>query len=470
MKLFHSFGLFRHPDHINRFSVDNRTAFIDNDFMFSAIRFYWDILYYLLTTIGMWKVFGKCGAKKWHALIPAYRFYVLAVCADRKDTGRIWFLLDIANIAVSMAGIFTIAILNLTGAWSYAIQILIFAVGITEQLFIIKIYASLCDMFSRKKWWVVFFIFNIPVIFIWGISGKFRPNSTIQDRVIRAAALTNRNVEEKDEGLTINIRKRTVKSVAGTKVLLRDIHMHIAPGRMVLLLGGSGAGKTTFLNAVTGFEKADASITLNGKDVYKDFEEMKYDIGFVPQMDLIRYNDSVLMTVSDSAKLKLPASMRKEDLNSKISEVMNIFGLKAVQNNIVSKQSGGQKKRISIATEFIADPYLFILDEPDSGLDGVLARDLMRRLHEISREGRIVIVITHSPDRVADFFDDVIILAKDAERTGRLVFCGEIEKARTFFGTNTMEEMVRMINRKEEGGEGMADELIEKFGRVNSEN
>ena len=239
---------------------------------------------------------------------------------------------------------------------------------------------------------------------------------------------------------------------------------------MVLLLGGSGAGKTTFLNAVTGFEKADASITLNGKDVYKDFEEMKYDIGFVPQMDLIRYNDSVLMTVSDSAKLKLPASMRKEDLNSKISEVMNIFGLKAVQNNIVSKQSGGQKKRISIATEFIADPYLFILDEPDSGLDGVLARDLMRRLHEISREGRIVIVITHSPDRVADFFDDVIILAKDAERTGRLVFCGEIEKARIFFGTNTMEEMVRMINRKEEGGEGMADELIEKFGRVNSEN
>lgn len=197
---------------------------------------------------------------------------------------------------------------------------------------------------------------------------------------------------------------------------------------------------------------------------------MKYEIGFVPQMDLIRYNDSVIRTVSDSAKLKLPSALKKDEMNSKISEVMNIFGLTAVQNNIVSKQSGGQKKRISIATEFIADPYLFILDEPDSGLDGVLARDLMRRLHDISREGRIVIVITHSPDRVADLFDDVIILAKDAERTGRLVYYGEIEKARTFFGTDTMEEMVRMINRKEEGGEGMADELIEKYGRERSEN
>ena len=115
---------------------------------------------------------------------------------------------------------------------------------------------------------------------------------------------------------------------------------------------------------------------------------------------------------------------------------------------------------------FISDPYLFILDEPDSGLDGVLARDLMKRLHDISREGKIVIVITHSPDRVADLFDDVIILAKDEERTGRLVFYGEIEKAKSFFGTNNLEQMVRMINRKEEGGEGLADELIEKYGEI----
>lgn len=242
--------------------------------------------------------------------------------------------------------------------------------------------------------------------------------------------------------------------------------MHITPGKMVLLLGGSGAGKTTFLNAVTGYEKANATITLNGKNIYKDYESIKYDIGFVPQQDLIRYNDSVLKTVSDCANLKLPLSINKETKNNKIKDVLNIFGLTAVQNNMVSKQSGGQKKRISIATEFISDPYLFILDEPDSGLDGVLARDLMKRLHDISREGKIVIVITHSPDRVADLFDDVIILAKDAERTGRLVFYGEIEKAKSFFGTNNLEHMVRMINRKEEGGEGLADELIEKYGEI----
>ena len=116
--------------------------------------------------------------------------------------------------------------------------------------------------------------------------------------------------------------------------------------------------------------------------------------------------------------------------------------------------------------EFVSNPSLFILDEPDSGLDGVLARELMEHLHKISREGKIVIVITHTPDRVIDLFDDVIVLAKDADLTGRLVFYGSITEARTFFGREKMEDVVKMINRKDEGGEGMADELIVRYREV----
>ena len=133
---------------------------------------------------------------------------------------------------------------------------------------------------------------------------------------------------------------------------------------------------------------------------------------------------------------------------------------------MVGKLSGGQKKRESIAMEFVSNPFLFILDEPDSGLDGVLARDLMEHLHRISREGKIVIVITHSPDRVLDLFDDVIVLAKDADRTGRLVFYGRVEEAKAFFDRDRMEEIVKVINQKEEGGLGMADELIVKYGEI----
>ena len=137
-----------------------------------------------------------------------------------------------------------------------------------------------------------------------------------------------------------------------------------------------------------------------------------------------------------------------------------------VKKSLCSKLSGGQRKRLSIAMEYISNPDLFILDEPDSGLDGVMARELMQGLRKVADQGKIVIVITHSPDRVADLFDDVIVLAKDSKLTGRLAYYGSIEKALDFFNTDSMEKIVLRINREEEGGEGFADMFIEKYAEV----
>ena len=116
--------------------------------------------------------------------------------------------------------------------------------------------------------------------------------------------------------------------------------------------------------------------------------------------------------------------------------------------------------------EYLSNPSLFILDEPDSGLDGVMAKELFLRLREIADSGKIVIVISHTPDRVIDLIDDVIVLAKDSTQTGRLAFYGSIPDAREFFGVSRMEEIVKTINPKEEGGEGRADEFVLKYAEV----
>ena len=242
--------------------------------------------------------------------------------------------------------------------------------------------------------------------------------------------------------------------------------MYIKPGSMVLLLGGSGAGKTTFLNAVNGYEKAKAEIILNGDNVYKEYKRMKFKVGFVPQQDLMRGNDTVLRTLTDAAAIRLPVDFDGKERRARVDEVMKIFGLLPVQGSLVDKLSGGQRKRLSIAMEFISNPALFILDEPDSGLDGVMARELMQQLRRIANQGKIVIVITHTPDRVIDLFDDVIVLAKDAARTGRLAFYGSIDDARAFFHKERMEQIVMSVNRAEEGGEGKADEYIMKYAEV----
>jgi len=239
--------------------------------------------------------------------------------------------------------------------------------------------------------------------------------------------------------------------------------LNIPEKSLVLLLGGSGSGKTTMINAVIGYEKADATILLNGEDVYKNEELVKHDIGFVPQQNLIRGKDTVFRTINDAAKLRLPATLTKEERRQRVAEVMDTLGLTSGSEGLVANKSGGQLRRISIAMELVTDPELFVLDEPDSGLDGVIAREIFGKLRDIADEGRIVIVITHTPDRVVDLFDKVIVLARDSGRVGRLAFYGTPDEAREFFGKDTMEGIVMSVNSKAQGGEGLADEIIGRF-------
>ena len=265
-------------------------------------------------------------------------------------------------------------------------------------------------------------------------------------------------------GLSIHIDERSAHNALKTVTLLKDIDLSVEPGNMVLILGGSGAGKSTFVNAVTGYEKAKATITEGGVDYYKQYEQVKHRIGFVPQENLMREEDTVLMTVQNAAELRLPSTMSEEERNRRIRMVLETFGLTGREDTLVSKLSGGQKKRLSICTEFVASPALFILDEPDSGLDGIMARELMQNLRLIACQGKIVMVITHAPDRVANLFDKVIVLAKGTEtKVGQLAFYGGIQEALDFFDTDSLENVVKRINAVNEGGEGRSDEFIEKY-------
>ena len=268
---------------------------------------------------------------------------------------------------------------------------------------------------------------------------------------------------DQSSGLSVVLRSKTVRDLTKKRCLLKDISLHIPNGSLVLLLGGSGSGKTTFVNAVIGYEKADASIHLNGRDVYKEYAQVKYRIGFVPQQNLIRGSDTVKNTIMDAAAMRMDADLPAEKRAEKVEEVMDLLGLTSGSDGLVSKKSGGRLRRISIAMELVADPELFVLDEPDSGLDGVIAREIFTKLRAIADEGKIVVVITHTPDRVIDLFDKVIVLARDSGRVGRLAFYGSPDEARAFFGKDTMEGVVMSINGPEEGGEGRADELIARF-------
>lgn len=263
------------------------------------------------------------------------------------------------------------------------------------------------------------------------------------------------------KSLYINIVKRTVRQgIFKKKTLLQDINITVDAGEMVLILGGSGAGKTTFMNAVMGYEKATGSIRFGDTDIYSQYGKMKYDIGFVPQDVLLRENDTVYETLYNAAEMKMHRGTSSWDKKQRVMDVLEMVNLKHVAGSLVRSVSGGEKKRISAGVELVADPGLFFLDEPDSGLDAQSAMELMENLRQIADTGKIVMIISHSPDRAAHLFDKVIVLSKGStDNTGHLTFFGGIEEAKTFFETNSLEGVVGKIN----GKNGQGDYFIEKW-------
>ena len=429
------------------------------------------IIVTLLFYIGLWKMFEKSGLKGWWALIPCAREYQLARCAGREPEGRTLSVLSFLALVINELGMWFFMLLGLfTDTGMLVLEILMLSIGIAQVVYQIRVYSGLIEVYGVRKRWMWLFILPytdfIPAL-IWGFNDKYQPAWKVEDIKAEMERLASHgSATVMDQGLSVNLQDRSVTEFFQKKVLLRDIHMAIPQGHMVLLLGGSGAGKTTFLNAINGYEPAKAEVLLNGTNMYKQYKKMQYEVGFVPQSEMMRGKDTVYYTLIDAAKLRLPKDVSAVQRKKRVEEVMEIFGLTPVRNNLVEKLSGGQKKRLSISMEFLSNPSLFILDEPDSGLDGVMARELFEQLRKIADTGKIVIVITHTPDRVIDLFDDVIVLAKDSARTGRLAYYGSIEDARKFFGRERMEQIVKSVNRVEEGGDGLADEFVMKYAEV----
>ena len=431
-------------------------------------------LFSVLYIAGLWGIFRKSRIKSWWALVPVAREYQLARCAGRESEGRVYsvvtFLMILINLVMSVANSALTDDSFMISTWDLINLVLLVALTLTNLIYHIRVWSGMIQLYNvRRRWmWLCLVIYTnwIPAL-IWGFSHKYQPAWQVEEYKAEMARLaTHGSASVMDEGLTVNLEERSARDFFQKKVLLRDIHMSIPLGHMVLLLGGSGAGKTTYLNAINGYEKAKAEVMLNGSNMYTQYKKMQYEVGFVPQAEMMRGKDTVINTLLDAAKLRLPQDVSAAQRRERVNEVMDIFGLQPVKNSLVEKLSGGQKKRLSISMEFISNPSLFILDEPDSGLDGVMARELFEQLRKIADTGKIVIVITHTPDRVIDLFDDVIVLAKDSARTGRLAYYGSIEDARTFFGRDRMEQIVKSVNRKEEGGDGLADEFVMKYAEV----
>src|SRR6185295_16133028 len=118
-------------------------------------------------------------------------------------------------------------------------------------------------------------------------------------------------------------------------------------------------------------------------------------IGYVPQADIVHDKLSVYESLSFGARLRFP-NEPKASREQRIKRALDALELTEYKDSLVGKLSGGQKKRVSIALELMAEPRLLFMDEPSSGLDPGLDRSMMETLRRLANRGHIVIVVTHT--------------------------------------------------------------------------
>lgn len=239
--------------------------------------------------------------------------------------------------------------------------------------------------------------------------------------------------------LQADIRTKRVKdnSGAGMKELIRDIHLEIRQGTLVALLGTAGAGKSTVMNCLNGMDLTgvEGSVFYRGVDLMRDFEQVKFRIGSVPQKKVFHKTFTPEKEFRLAAQKRLPADTTRQEIQERVDRTLEMLSMTGVRRSRNSKLSGGEQTRVNVGIELVADRDLLCLDEPDQGLSPNYKHELFEILRNLAhKNGKSILTIIHDVSEI-HLFDQVIMLAK-ADGVGRLAFSGTPDQAKEFFGAD----------------------------------
>ena len=211
--------------------------------------------------------------------------------------------------------------------------------------------------------------------------------------------------------------------------ILQNISLAFQPREFIVVVGQSGGGKSTLVDAVAGYRPAThGTVHVNDIDIYKNFDAVRNDIGYVPQRDIIHMELTIFQALDYAAQLRMPPDTSKEERHARIIDVLDDLDLVHRKDTQISQLSGGQQKRVSIGVELLTKPGLFFLDEPTSGLDPGTETSLMQLMRRLADQGRTIVLITHATKNVM-LADKVAFLA----RGGYLVWYGPPDEALAYF-------------------------------------
>ena len=212
----------------------------------------------------------------------------------------------------------------------------------------------------------------------------------------------------------IRISVRDLVKKFGSQTVLTGVNLDIAAGETVVIMGGSGCGKTTLLRLLIGsHQPTSGTISLLGKDIASldgdGFDALKKQFGILFQSGALFQS----MSVGDNVALPLQENtdLAPETIEMIVKMKLELVGLRQHANKLPSQISGGMMKRAGLARAMAMDPKILFYDEPSAGLDPVTSAEIDQLILELTRNfGVTSVVVTHEMDSAFTIADRMVML------------------------------------------------------------
>ncbi|KAL1958807.1 hypothetical protein VTO42DRAFT_3644 [Malbranchea cinnamomea] len=240
------------------------------------------------------------------------------------------------------------------------------------------------------------------------------------------------------KGVTVNVKDRETKA---QKSILSNASGHVEQGELMVLMGPSGSGKTTLLNVLAHRHNSPGStvegdILVNGnKTSLTTFQQIS---SYVEQEDVLVGSLTVEETLYFAAELSLPRSIPKKQRQQRIQSLLEAFGIQNQAKTLIGTPirkgiSGGQKRRVSVASQLITSPKILFLDEPTSGLDSTASFEVMSFVKNLAVKNNLIVIASiHQPSTTLfETFDKLLILSQ-----GKTCYLGAGKEMKSYFDKN----------------------------------
>ena len=215
------------------------------------------------------------------------------------------------------------------------------------------------------------------------------------------------------------IEVKDVGVVYGDNTILEKITFDVYPGEILVIVGGSGSGKSVLLRQITGLEKpTTGTVIVQGQDLTSANNDEKRKI---QKKFGILFQSSGLfasMTIAENISLLLESftDLSEDEISDIIDIKLRAVGLDGFRNYLPSEISGGMKKRAALARALALDPDILFFDEPSSGLDPVTAASLDNLIKSLNESlGATMVVVSHDRASIGNIAHRVILLDKETK-------------------------------------------------------